>query len=552
MTELHDDCDVATAYYRTKDQLRNFKLRICLKRVTSHAFFNQDDDDIGIDVSHDQYAAGRDVEVKVFSWQQKCFSQREIDYFSVKENCTDILSEKYNDEVCKLTESDAPRRRLFTYVNNDKFLPPESITPCTTSRKEKKTALAEQMMAQWDRNKVTRRNIRDSSYLTMNERSIVDVSPSKESRRHKKMYTDTTMRMFIMADLSPKNINSRPEDERVLCAIEADSNGVISLRPDLSKGRKPYTIGSSGLGRDVFEYSIEHVSNDISREYHEQEQKMYKELYHRHNNLLATVVGKEFETVDRNVLRLMVFGEIVSAKNFEYDNLYLHFFVELPKGWAVPSEQELSWVTQTCQTKAEGQDNVAYYSFPFNMELFYQTDQAGSDEEKLPSLPVIYIEVLSLDSWRRFRTEGYTHYVLPSQTGHHKETLCCWRPTGVSPLSELRRFFIGGSPELEDPTFTCVPSTFEGKCLSKFGFRTETTGSVDIRLNLMLHSKALSDKKRGTEASSSNILQTLGLNNLQASVMQVLVSLRNAQRRMRLAKEKAMLVTEYEAVGTET
>ena len=28
-------------------------------------------------------------------------------------------------------------------------------------------------------------------------------------------------------------------------------------------------------------------------------------------------------------------------------------------------------------------------------------------------------------------------------------------------MSELRRYFVGGCPELEDPTYTAVPSAFE-------------------------------------------------------------------------------------------
>lgn len=36
--------------------------------------------------------------------------------------------------------------------------------------------------------------------------------------------------------------------------------------------------------------------------------------------------------VPDNMLRLLVVGEIVSVKNFEYDNLYVHYFIELPKG----------------------------------------------------------------------------------------------------------------------------------------------------------------------------------------------------------------------------
>ena len=45
--------------------------------------------------------------------------------------------------------------------------------------------------------------------------------------------------------------------------------------------------------------------------------------------------------------------------------------------------------------------------------------------------------------------------------GVHKELVHCWRPLGRSTVAELRRFFIGGSPELEDPTYAAIPSTFE-------------------------------------------------------------------------------------------
>ena len=81
--------------------------------------------------------------------------------------------------------------------------------------------------------------------------------------------------------------------------------------------------------------------------------------------------------------------------------------------------------------------------------------------DELPHWPQVYIEVLSLDSWQRYRTEGYTYITIPNTTGTSTHTLHCWRPTGRSAVSELRRFFIGGSPELEDTTYTAVSSTFE-------------------------------------------------------------------------------------------
>jgi hypothetical protein len=41
------------------------------------------------------------------------------------------------------------------------------------------------------------------------------------------------------------------------------------------------------------------------------------------------------------------------------------------------------------------------------------------------------------------------------------EELPCWRPRGDSVIYELRRFFIGGSPELEDISYVSIPSDHE-------------------------------------------------------------------------------------------
>lgn len=38
-------------------------------------------------------------------------------------------------------------------------------------------------------------------------------------------------------------------------------------------------------------------------------------------------------------------------------------------------------------------------------------------ELEMPRFPTILIEVLSLDNWNRFRTEGYTYLTIPGQPG---------------------------------------------------------------------------------------------------------------------------------------
>lgn len=48
-----------------------------------------------------------------------------------------------------------------------------------------------------------------------------------------------------------------------------------------------------------------------------------------------------------------------------------------------------------------------------------------------------------------------------SCTGSHTLTVPTWRPLELGPVAELRRFFIGGSLELEDLSYVRIPGTFK-------------------------------------------------------------------------------------------
>ena len=104
---------------------------------------------------------------------------------------------------------------------------------------------------------------------------------------------------------------------------------------------------------------------------------------------------------------------------------------------------------------------------------------------ELPRMPKIYFQVASQDGWGRHRTEGYTYLDIPSQPGesnrlteqhgeikssslgYYDEHLSCWRPRGDSIFNELRRFFIGGSHELEDISYVAIPKQFQGEKVMK-------------------------------------------------------------------------------------
>jgi hypothetical protein len=38
-------------------------------------------------------------------------------------------------------------------------------------------------------------------------------------------------------------------DEVVLCSLQLDANGVLCIRPDFNRGRKPYVAETASLGR---------------------------------------------------------------------------------------------------------------------------------------------------------------------------------------------------------------------------------------------------------------------------------------------------------------
>ena len=121
-----------------------------------------------------------------------------------------------------------------------------------------------------------------------------------------------------------------------------------------------------------------------------------------------------------------------------------------------------SGYTQTSRTKTVDTEEVAYFSHPFEFVLFYKNDDINPNNwDEIPKMPKILFEVASYDTWKRYRTEGYAWTQLQPKPGVQEDVLPCWRPRGDSLIYEMRRFFIGGSPELEDISYVAVPSNVE-------------------------------------------------------------------------------------------
>ncbi|KAJ7308956.1 hypothetical protein JRQ81_008236 [Phrynocephalus forsythii] len=543
--------DTGAAVYRSRDPIGNLRLRVRLQRVTSTSLLLQrlqqpsfGGQFIPLAPLGARNPAGGDRRLEeekeevVVGWQEKLFSQFEVDLYRNASACQSPLDRQYHQDIRRLEEAGGRRNaRIFTYTDHDRFTHlEEHCQRVTTSPQEIPSYLAETMADVRRRRKWQPQECRLLEGGGLKSR-IVNWEPSEEFVRDSHVLATPVQTMYIMADLGPPGKLGSRKHEQVLCTIKVDSNGVLTIKPDFTGTKGPYRIEAEGEKRDVWSFTLENASSPKPEEAvaaANREQQVFKDLYSRHKEYLSGLVGSDFEMTVPGILRLFVNGEIVSAQGYEYDSLYVHFFLELPDGWSCPPSQPLSRVTQTCATKTHGRARVAFFSFPFTLELFLSLEEAP--EGSFPSWPVLYFEVLSLDFWQRYRVEGYGFMELPSGPGTHTVTASTWRPVEPGTFAELQRFFIGGSPELEDLTYTRVPCTFTGDRLSRFGFRTETTGSVTFRLNCLQQSRAYLESS-SMRQRMKGVLDRLGGFGQHSSFYNILEAFQRARRRMREARE---------------
>ncbi|XP_034746108.1 Meckel syndrome type 1 protein isoform X1 [Etheostoma cragini] len=538
--------DTGEAVYRSRDAVKNLRIRVRIEKVTSTAALSQhlqqqvlsqqDRGDIELETLTSRGQTGDNEEELVVGWQEKLFSQYEMELFQSEATCQTPLDRQYHAEVKALNKSKGRRNhRIFTYTDHDRYtscLPFHQLqhsTDLLTTTKSSPTFLAERMA-----NLRHRRQDRRTIDCSIPKSKIVNWEPTEEFVKSSHVVNNAMQTMHIMADLAPPGRLGQKDKEYLLVTIKTDGSGTVIVKPDFNKGKEPYRIVTAGEKREVWRLTVENVCTAMPPEEQEREQNMYKDLYVRHKEYLNSLVGHDFEMPPAGILRYLMNGEIVLAKGFEYDNLYIHFFMELPNNWSSLPFQSLSGVTQTCRTKTLGKENVAFFSYPFSFEAFYMSEKES--DESILQWPVIYFKVLSLDSWQRYRTEGYGYLLFPALPGKHTITCHTWRPLQTGTGSALRRFFIGGSPELEDHSYVRIPGTFKGERLSRFGFCTETTGSVTFNLHCLQQARAFVDatmlKKR-----RQKVFDQLGGFSQQGAVCTILEAFQRARRKMQEARE---------------
>jgi Meckel syndrome type 1 protein len=290
----------------------------------------------------------------------------------------------------------------------------------------------------------------------------------------------------LLLSLEKKDILTNAEEaevnyvEKRLCTIRAYENGWISLTPAYNQKYR-FTIGDY----DVYEFSLENCSSQLTSAEEQKEWDLFETVDKKRMEIRNYIVGKSFQEIPEMLgFRLMIFGEIVSARKFEESSIYIQYSLELPKYWKKNDinspKQMLFGNTQSTDFIYDPptDDYEARFAYPFEFDLL------NAHYDPFIKWPVIYFHVCTKDKWFRNITLGYGYYSIPWLPGHYDETINTWRAY-PSINERMGQYFVGRTLTLEDISYVNFPRGFNKKYLNKYGFQTETSGSLRIRLNIV-------------------------------------------------------------------
>ncbi|XP_047999666.1 Meckel syndrome type 1 protein [Leguminivora glycinivorella] len=408
------------------------------------------------------------IEEYEFQWQEKAFSLHEIQRYSDVHNCISENELTYHD---LLEDTDYQPSKIFTYIHHDYHLPmPVNKIKKPTSGSDilnlnsclEKLNLSE---------KVFREDTSSMAHLFRSEESIA--SDEKWTSMH------------VMYDNSEYNEDSQlllKQETTLLSLYHNVSLNYLIVSPDVnSLDLNPYQLETG------YEYAVD---LDFERLDGEELLVLLKKLStkweKRHKQLL------KFAMPPLGRRHYCVTLEILSATDFDFDNLYVEFHIK------VPEELQCSDVLhgRTHISKSNTNYSEKYWNFGHLVEL----NLDGPLNIDPPPLK-LFFEIISTDWWGRQRTEGYSYLALTPRPGRYSRQLSCSRPEELNHCEgEGRRFFVGGCHLIRDLEVLVQPQ------LQDANFKFTTTGNLFIRWSTIAQSPLPGFKPAPSQVSHSSAL----------------------------------------------
>ncbi|KOC65817.1 Meckel syndrome type 1 protein like protein [Habropoda laboriosa] len=492
-----------TANYKVKEPINNFKIRV--KIVQQRSLLVELLENEG-DTRDSNFLEEED---RTFNWQEKVFSPFELSFYSEEKNC---LSECQKEYYRQIKEKDIQGSQLYTYTQNDLYYAEKELLtkPYTTKLMIRNQAALPALQNR-------------KPFLERYNKTVVDDAPSETRiRANHYLYMDSSV-MYVMVDLSQRDkalASSDKDVETVLCVIIYDkSHKILSVNPDFTNDRYYTITNSSGI---QFNYWIEHVSEKQSSLELQQQQNESRRKIKEHLMYKGAEICHGLQLLSPNVHKFFIKLDILSAHDFFFDGLCISYHIDLPEQWSTNQTDRLFGRTQRCNLK----NNSAYFSYATEIVLNFQSTYMTDQNYVSSSWPRLLLTVTSLDSWFRYRTEGYTAMPLPVLPGSYRFKLPTWRPTG-SIINSLRRFFTGGTYELEDITYCSIPKGYEDKMLNKSQLMVTSSGYIKLNINI-IHKTHSSIK----DSDQIDYFQRLSTNKLMTNVENVFEQFKAARERM--------------------
>ncbi|VVC87340.1 unnamed protein product, partial [Leptidea sinapis] len=409
------------------------------------------------------------TEKYTFKWQEKVFSQYEHDTYSDNHTCVTENDLRYHNMI--KTVNCSPQR-VFTYINNDCYLP----LPCINNKNISDSILSGFL------EKFRLKDVIASSIGETN--STANLCQSQESNA---LLKQEWMAMHIVYDNSKYDGDGNlifKEDCLLLSVYFNTYSNFIILSPDVNNiVFNPYIIEDS-LGVLGLEYGVDvkfgvqkcgEDLEDLLGKLYEKWKKKHKQTY----SFMYPNIGKR---------KYYVTLEIVLAENFEMDNIYIEYYIKLPDG-------------VECNNVLQGRTHVTKSTKTANRRWLYGHTVDLEFEVSLNDDPQpirIFLEVISVDWWGRHRTEGYSRLSLTLAPGAHLERLSCSRPSEMNDVvAESRRFFIGGCHLLDDL------NVLDSHNLQDADFKLVSTGTVLVRWSCISQTRMM----RQAPLDSSAVLE---------------------------------------------
>ncbi|CAK9808776.1 Tectonic-like complex member MKS1 [Anthophora quadrimaculata] len=463
-----------TANYKVKEPINNFKIRV--KIVQQRPLLVELLENEG-DTRDSNFLEEED---RIFNWQEKVFSPFEISFYSEKTNC---LSECQKEYYQQIKEKNIQGSQLYTYTQSDSYYAEKELLT-----KPYKTKLV-------IRNQTALPTLQNRKpFPERYNKTVVDDAPNDARiRTNHYLYMESSV-MYVMVDLSQRDkiLTSFNEDvETVLCTITYDKlHKILSVNPDFTNDRYYTIANSSGI---QFNYWIEHVSGkpsslELQQQQNESRWKIEQQLMYK-----AAEISHGLQLLSPNTHKFFIKLDILSAHDFFFDGLCVSYQFDLPELWSTNQSDRLCGRTQRCNLK----NNSAYFSYA--TEILYHLI-AGS--------------------------EGYSAVPLPVLPGSYKFKITTWRPAG-SIINSLRRYFTGGTYELEDITYCSIPKVYEDKILNKSQLNVTSSGYIKLNINI-IHKTHSSIK----DSDQIDYFQKLNTNKLMTNVENVFEQFKTARERM--------------------